>query len=172
MNRIRSPLYAMLLAAPTLALADSLSVEVEIPELQVAEYHRPYVAVWLEDSKGQHQLDLAVWYDHDIRNNEGNKWLKDLRLWWRRSGRSLDMPVDAFSGATRAPGMHAVSFEAEDQRLDRLSAGDYTLAVEAAREVGGREVVRVPIRWPASETTGYSASGSTELGAVAVTIKP
>ena len=30
------------------ALAADLRVQVEIPQLDVAEYHRPYVALWIE----------------------------------------------------------------------------------------------------------------------------
>jgi hypothetical protein len=149
-----------------------MDVQLEIPELQVAEYHRPYVAVWLESDKGRHQRDLAVWYDHTMRNNEGNKWLKDLRLWWRRSGRSLDMPVDGFTGATRAPGVHSLELENIGERLESLQPGDYNLVVEAAREVGGREAVRVPLTWPPEATTQLTARGESELGAVTVTLNP
>ena len=76
-----------LLSAPLLA-AD-MDVTVEIPRLQVAEYHRPYVAIWLEKPDQSHAADLAVWYDLKLKDKEGEKWLKDLRQWWRRSGRSL-----------------------------------------------------------------------------------
>ena len=42
------------------------------------------------------------------------------------------------------------------------------MVVEDARELGGREVVRVPFRWGAANTA--NASGSSELGAVRVTV--
>lgn len=71
--------------------AESLQLSIEIPHLKVAEYHKPYVAVWLED-ESRRATQLAVWYDLDMRNGEGKKWLKDLRQWWRRGGRSLEMP--------------------------------------------------------------------------------
>ncbi|HRK65151.1 MAG TPA: DUF2271 domain-containing protein, partial [Terricaulis sp.] len=41
--------------------------------------------------------------------------------------------------------------------------------VEAARELGGREVVRVPFRWGGGAVTA-SGQGATELGAVNLTI--
>ena len=44
------------------ALAADLRVQVEIPQLDVAEYHRPYVALWIEQDN-QHKADLNVWYD-------------------------------------------------------------------------------------------------------------
>jgi len=165
-------LCGALVLASAAARAGGLEVQVELPDISVAEYHRPYVAVWIENNRGQHQMDLAVWYDHQMRNKEGNKWLKDLRLWWRRSGRSLDMPVDGFTGATRAPGTHYLSMESAEVQMSTLAPGDYALVVEAAREVGGREVVRVPFSWPVSSATGASAQGNNELGAVSLTVSP
>ena len=44
------------------------------------------------------------------------------------------------------------------------------LVVEAVREVGGRELLRVPFTWP--QASSGSAQGSTELGAITLTIKP
>src|SRR5690606_22187137 len=147
-------LCGALVLASAAARAGGLEVQVELPDISVAEYHRPYVAVWIENDRGQQQMDLGVWYDHQMRNKEGKKWLKDLRLWWRRSGRSLDRPVDGFTGATRAPGAHYLSMESAEVQMSTLAPGDYALVVEAAREVGGREVVRVPFSWPVSSATG------------------
>ena len=65
-----------LLSAPLMA-AD-LQVSVEIPRLQVAEYHRPYVALWLERPDQSHAANLAVWYDLKLKDQEGEKWLKDM----------------------------------------------------------------------------------------------
>ena len=44
--------------------------------------------------------------------------------------------------------------------------------VEAAREVGGREMVRIPFQWPPKAATGGQAKGETELGAVSLRLKP
>ncbi|MBA1276867.1 MULTISPECIES: DUF2271 domain-containing protein [Pseudomonadaceae] len=153
-----------LLSAPLMA-AD-LKIEVEIPRLQVAEYHRPYVALWLEQPDKSHVANLAVWYDLKLKDNEGEKWLKDMREWWRRSGRSLDMPVDGVSGATRAVGTHSLSFTDKNAPLNTLPAGEYRLVVEAAREVGGRELLRLPFSWPPEKTETHQAQGESELGTV------
>lgn len=152
-------------AVATPALAADLNVSIEIPRLSVAAYHRPYVAVWIERPDNTAVRTLAVWYE--VSNvAEGKDWLKDMRTWWRRGGRSLTLPADGISSATKAPGTHAV--RVPGARLSNLPAGNYVLVVEAARELGGREAVRVPFRW-GSANTGR-ASGSTELGAVAVTV--
>jgi hypothetical protein len=40
------------------------------------------------------------------------------------------------------------------------------------REVGGREAVRIPFEWPIKAAKRESVKGSTELGAVALTLNP
>ncbi|RZJ05381.1 MAG: DUF2271 domain-containing protein [Brevundimonas sp.] len=147
------------------ALAADLTVSVELPRLSVAAYHRPYVAVWIERPDNTAVRTIAVWYEVS-NTEEGKDWLKDIRTWWRRGGRSLTLPMDGVSSATKAPGRHAVTVPAA--RLRDLPAGDYVMVVEAARELGGRESVRVPFRWGAANTA--RATGSTELGAVSVTV--
>jgi hypothetical protein len=155
------------LASP--AAAETLNLSVTIPRLTVAEYHRPYVAIWLE-KEGAAPRTLSVWYDYDMRNGEGTKWLRDVRQWWRVSGRSLTMPADGVSGATRAPGEQKIAFTTGKGPLGALGPGNYTLVVEAAREVGGRELVRLPFTWPAKPGAVVKGAGSSELGAITLTI--
>src|SRR6218665_1423002 len=166
--------YAAALSAASLAgpaMAADLALKVEIPRMTVAEYHRPYVAIWIEKPDQAFAGNLAVWYDIKLRNNEGTKWLKDMRAWWRKSGRELTMPVDGLSGATRAPGEHTVQFT-DATALGKLAPGEYNLVLEAAREVGGREQVKVPFVWPPKAATTTQARGEHELGAISVTVKP
>lgn len=163
---------ALLSVAANQAMAAELKVQIEVPSIDIAEYHRPYVAVWIENAKGRHQQDLAVWYDLEMRDNEGTKWLKDLRLWWRRSGRQLEMPVDGISSATRPVGAHEMVFAADDPKLADLPAGEYRLVVEAARELGGRELLRLPFQWPAEAAQKQTQQGEHELGRVALELTP
>ena len=53
------------------AVAGGLNVGVELPRLEVAEYHRPYVAVWLERADGSVAANLSVWYELKKRDAEG-----------------------------------------------------------------------------------------------------
>ena len=153
------------------ALAADVDVSIEIPRLDVAEYHRPYVAIWLE-GPDRSVANLAVWYDVANKKQEGDKWLKDLRQWWRRAGRDITVPVDGLTSATRAPGSHALQFDESKSPLKGLAPGQYQLVVEAVREVGGREVVKVPLQWPPDKGGSSTAKGQHELGTVTVTIKP
>ena len=154
------------------AFSAEMKVSIEIPRLNVAEYHRPYVAVWLEKPDQTFVGNIAVWYDLKLKDNEGTKWLKDMRQWWRKSGRELAMPVDGLSSATRAPGEHSISVALDKSPVKDLSAGEYHMVIEAAREVGGREILRIPFQWPAEAAGNSRIKGEHELGQVGLELKP
>lgn len=159
-----------LLASPVLA-AD-MNVKIEVPKLSVAEYHKPYVAVWVERPDQSVAANLSLWYDVKKNENVGTKWLKDLRQWWRHVGRDLTVPIDGVTGATQAPGEHQLNYQSGKAPFGNLPAGDYKLVVEASREGGGREVVRIPFQWPPKSAQSLSAKGADELGTVALNLTP
>lgn len=155
------------------AMAADLTVKFDLPQLNVAEYHKPYVAIWIERADQSVASTLAVLYDVKKPNNGGEKWVKDLRTWWRKAGRDAQLPIDGVSGATRPAGTQTLSFAGANPKfgLDKLPAGDYKLVIEAAREAGGRELVRVPFTWPAKGKLAASSTGKEELGAVAIAVQ-
>lgn len=154
-----------LFAAPTLLATPAAAagtISITIPRVPVAEYHKPYVAAWIEQVGGGAPHSLLAWYDIKKGGAEpGHKWLADLRSWWRKAGRTAKLPIDGVSGATRPPGSYTLPLPAD------LKPGQYVLNVEAAREGGGRELVSVPF---SAGGAGRSA-GKSELGAVAVTAR-
>ena len=152
------PVIAAITFLPVLpANAAELVVNLEVPRIDTAEYHRPYVAVWIENDRREQVLQLALWLEQE-------KWHRDLRSWWRRGGKSLDLPVDGASGATRRPGSYLV------RSTGALQPGSYTLNIEAVREVGGREHLRIPFQWGEGNVSG-ALSGESELGAVSYRIE-
>lgn len=163
-----------LFAAP--AFSASLGVNIEVPRLNVSEYHRPYIATWIERADNTVAGTLAVWYDVRTKTNnpdgEGTKWLKDMRQWWRRGGRDLSVPIDGVTGATKPAGKHQLNFTDGSAPMPQLAPGSYKLVVEAAREVGGREVVSIPFQWPPTSASQPSASGKEELGEIKLELKP
>jgi hypothetical protein len=161
--RTSSVLVAGLIAAPVTVLLSAPAVagtiSVTLPRLDVAEYHRPYVAAWIEPAAGGPAQTVFLWYSIKKGNEPGTKWLAELRTWWRKGGRSLSLPADGVSGATRTPGTYQIPLPAG------LKPGPYKLYVESARETGGRELVTVPLSIPVANA---QANGKTELGAVTV----
>lgn len=179
------------------ALGADLTVKLRIPRIEVAEYHRPFVVIWIEKAEEQKILrNLAVWYQIDPEKDDGTQWLKDLRQWWRRGGREAAtptdaytgatsvasspsglrvgpaMPIDAVTGATRPAGEHKLVFKVGSAPLGTPAQGKYNLVLEAARENGGRELLRIPFDWPVAATTQSTAQGKTELGRVTLEINP
>ena len=174
----RLAVSAFTLFAPA-AFAASAQLTLELPRMDVSEYHRPYVAIWIEREDRSVAANLAVWYDgkegKDAKTGKaepGTKWLADLRQWWRRSGRDQTFPIDGVSGATRPAGQHQLRFDGAKAPLAGLAAGDYKLVVEAAREVGGHEVVSIPFAWPPASPQHLSAQGEHEIGAVKFDLDP
>src|ERR1044071_8396299 len=51
------------------ASASEMNVAVELPRLDVAEYHRPYVAIWIEREDQGFVANLSVWYEE--KNGRG-----------------------------------------------------------------------------------------------------
>lgn len=158
-------------AVATPALAADLAVTVEVPRLTVAEYHKPYVSIWIENPADATAAGtLAVWYDAGSKEDKGVKWLKDMRQWWRKAGRTMSFPADGITGATRAPGPQKLVFSGAGGALKDLKPGQYNLVVEAAREVGGQEAVRVPFTW-GKPGKPVIVKGTAEVGAVTVAVK-
>lgn len=176
--------FALILGmAAGAASAAEMNVAVELPKLQVAEYHRPYLAMWIEREDQSFVAHLSVWYQQkrgaggpgaggEGGGEGGTKWLNELRTWWRKNGREQTFPIDGVSGPTKPAGIQQVKFAGDKAPLASLAPGKYRLAVEAAREGGGREVVRVPFEWPAKSAQSLSGKGTSELGTVALNVSP
>jgi len=142
--------------------AEEHKIQLEIPKLVTAKYQRPFVAVWVEQ-KGQRQAvkTISVWFDD-------KKWLKDIRRWWRKAGR-YGQAVDGVTGASRAPGTHAVHWDGTDNQGKTLPAGEYTIYLEAVREHGDRTLLKQKVTLGAGVKT-YQLDAGAELGPVSISI--
>ncbi len=139
-------------------------VEYQIPSHPVAEYRRPYVAIWITDTERQPVRQLLV-------HGDSLRWLREIPLWWRRYGRRDESMIDGLTRATPIPGWHRLVWDGRDDGGRRVGNGSYLLQLEAAREHGGRELVTLPF-----ELTGRAfrqqARGERELGSVRVSFGP
>jgi hypothetical protein len=189
MRSPRSARFAVLALAfgmvAGVASAAEMNVAVELPKLEVAEYHRPYVAMWIEREDQSFVANFSVWYQEkrgggggpgaggEGGGEGGTKWLNELRTWWRKNGREqASFPIDGVTGPTKPAGIQQVKFSGDKAPLASLAPGKYRLVVEAAREGGGRELVRVPFEWPAKSAQSLTGKGTSELGTVALNVSP
>lgn len=154
---------SILVAAPL--HAQNAAATFELPRLQVDNYLKPYVAVWLENEAG---MLIEVYAVHVNQMKLGPRWLPDLKTWWRRGGREMNMEASGVSRPTKGPGEYKVAMGP----MKGLAAGNYALVVEAARQNGGREIVKVPFSWKPGAKVAASTKGTSELGRVALSITP
>lgn len=150
--------YSETLALNTPWLAQqTFSIDYEIPALDVAEYRRPYVAIWISDNSGNAIRHLQLLGD--------NRWLRDLRLWWRKFGRADDALVDALAGATRKPGRYRISWDGRDGQGNKVLQGNYELHLEVVREHGEREAIALPFVLN-GQVISTETKGTQEIGRV------
>ncbi|GAA0362550.1 DUF2271 domain-containing protein [Bowmanella denitrificans] len=149
----------------SVAGAAQLDITLNQPQLDVQPYHRPYIAVWVEDAQRNPVATIALWKQME----EGDKWLKDLRQFWRKIGRSAGNEIDGVTGATRRPGDHQLQWDGKDNLGKPLPAGEYLLNIEASREEGGRDYHRVAITL--GKQGDISLPAKVELGPIQIKVK-
>jgi len=135
-----SPIFVFILTAlcATTYAENVLEIQIEIPKIDAEPYHRPYLAVWLETPERKAISTLAVWHEKDT-------WLKDMRQWWRKIGRSGKENLDAVSGATRKPGVYRIVWDGSDNDGNKVPQKELLLNIDSVREEGGRSYLRQAI---------------------------
>jgi hypothetical protein len=152
----------ILLACVSAHAGPRMRIELTVPAIDAEPYHRPFVAVWLETPERRAVTTLAIWYNDET-------WLKDLRQWWRKAGRSAGDEIDAVTGATPRPARHTIVWDGKDHSGETVPPGDYLLNIEAAREEGGRSYIRREVTL--GESKVLNLPGEIEIGEVKVTIR-
>lgn len=142
--------------------ASEVTVAFHLPQLAVAKYQRPFVAVWVEQKGKRKALGtISVWYDD-------KKWLKDIRRWWRKAGR-YDQNLDAVTGATKPPGHYVLKWDGKDNDGVQLE-GEYTLYLEAVREHGNRTLLKQKVTLGKGKAQTYELDAGDELGPVNIQV--
>ena len=97
-------------------------------------------------------------------------WIKDLRRFWRKTGRADQPLVDARTGATKGPGQYQLRWDGKDDQGVAVPNGEYQLVIEAAREHGGRQLVKQKFNWDGTAVAVSVAAGN-EIGQVQLSRK-
>ncbi len=121
----------------------------------------PYIAVWIETPAEELVTTIALWH---LQQNE--RWLGELKRWYAMAGGD----GESVSSATRVPGDYTVEWDCADASGTKVTAGEYFVCVEGAREHGPYELIREPITLgdtpveqelpPANELTAASVTYS------------
>ncbi len=154
-------LASLLLPIEVLATNDApvqLTINIDIPDLKVNPYHKPYIAVWLETVDRKYVTTIQLLADDP-------EWHKDLRQWWRKVSRE-NIDIDAVTGATKRPGKVTINWDGKNEQNKQVPSGQYFLNVEGSREEGGRDYVRKIITL--GKSTELIIEGKTEFGNINV----
>jgi hypothetical protein len=120
-----------------------LAVDLEIAPQEGFRYHRPYVAVWIEDANGRPVRTLSAWVNTSGR---GPRYIRELRRWFsmEREQEEAGGPdlITTVSSATRLPGQYTVTWNGRDDRGNVVDQGNYRVLIEAAREHGSYQLMQ------------------------------
>jgi thiamine biosynthesis lipoprotein ApbE len=125
--------------------------------------HRPYVATWITNDKGEAVRTLQVW-------GREKKYLRDLPKWWAFAQKDSDM-VRAVTRASRSPGRYEVAWDGLDDKGKPVPAGTYTVFVESNREKGGHVVMSGKIDCADKPASG-KIEGNKEIQSVEMKFGP
>jgi len=140
-----------------------LAVDLEIAPQEGGRYHRPYVAVWIEDSAGKPVRTLSLWVNTSGR---GPRYIRELKSWFLadRDQQSAGGPdlVATVSSATRLPGRYSVTWDGRDESKKPVEQGTYRVFIEAAREHGTYGLMQQDMTF-GSKPIAADLSGNTEI---------
>lgn len=144
----------------TLPAGFSVDVGFELPRIDVGNYRKPYVVVWITDADRKLVKMLLI-------SGQKPDYMADNYVWWRRYGRKEPTMMETMARPTRAPGRYTVRWDGTDQSGARAPQGTYTVNIEAAREHGGHSLQTIEVQLGAKAATG-AATASDELGGAKV----
>lgn len=140
-----------------------LTIDVTLPRFNVPEYHGPYVSVWLTDENAQLIKSLSI-------RGDSQRWLTELRVWWRKIGRTHEDFIDGFAGATRKNKPLHVQWDGYDEQGQPVKQTKLVLNVEVAREDGGRNYQKIPLDLEVLMKQPLHTVGKGEIGEVSVSL--
>jgi hypothetical protein len=117
-----------------------LLINMELAQFE-GRFRRPFVAIWIEDSKHKTVRNLALWFNKP-------RWLPDLKEWYRSNYQevsSAGQGVQSISSATRPPGKYTIKWDMKDDKGNSVPLGKYTIYIEAAREHGTYQLMKKEI---------------------------
>ena len=125
-------------AGPTGLAPFTVHLDYDVPELDVARYRPPYVAIWITDARRQLVRGLSL-------RGDQTRWQEENYVWWRRYARKVPALVDALSQPSPLPGRYPIVWDGRDDFGQGVPRGTYTLNIEAAREHGDHTLVQIPL---------------------------
>jgi thiamine biosynthesis lipoprotein ApbE len=142
-----------------------VSINFELARFE-GRFRRPFIAVWVEDSKKNTVKTLALWYNKP-------RWLPDLKEWYRKNnGRYSPETKDiaTISSATRPAGSYTLKWDGKTEDGSWVEAGNYTVYIEAAREHGTYQLMKQEVVCK-GKAQDFNLAGNIEVTTASVVYK-
>lgn len=114
----------------------SFKLDFELARASGRRYHRPYVAVWIENEDEVPVRTLVLW----LQEGKGSRWYRDLKRWYRLDRARMEENdlnlIKTISEATRPSGKYSATWDGKDDNGEFVKQGTYTLLIEVVREKG------------------------------------
>lgn len=136
-----------------------LAVDLEIAAQEGGRYHRPYVAVWIEDEAGRPVRTLSLWVNTTGR---GPRYIRELKNWIFAQRDQQAELVSTVSSATRLPGRYSVTWDGRDDNKKPVEQGTYRVHIEAAREHGTYQLMQQDMSF-GTKPIAVDLPGNTEI---------
>ena len=114
-----------------------VAINLELATIEGMRVHRPFVAVWVVDSKKKPVRQVALWYNKP-------RWLHDMRYWYETyydQFAAENSNLSSTTSATRAPGKYTLKWDGKDDKGNPVSQGTYSVLIEVAREHGTHQLL-------------------------------
>jgi FAD:protein FMN transferase len=118
---------------------------------------RPYVAVFVEDSRGRCVRTIALW------TSLRNRWLPDLHAWYAATQHP---EADSVSRATRPPGRYRLFWDGLDESGRPVPAGSYKITVETNAQDGDYTRQSGSVQCGGTNSTAITLKETSEFEAV------
>jgi hypothetical protein len=142
-----------------------VSIDLELARFE-GRFHRPFVAVWVENKKKESVRTVAIWFNKP-------RWLPELKRWFSKN-QSISQDRSALgsiSSATRSAGKYSLVWDGLDDSGKALPSGKYTLYIEAAREHGTYQLLKQEVDWK-GKSKHFDLEGGIEITAAAIDTHP
>ena len=135
-----------------------LLISLELASPEGGRFHRPYVAVWVEDKDHNSLKTIALWASKP-------RYLEDLRSYYHDAKlSSMDFTtVVSTTSATRSPGKYTLRWNGLNDAGKPVPPGHYTVLIEAAREHGTYQLMRQDIDFDGHTVQKFTLPGNTEI---------
>lgn len=124
---------------------------------------RPFVAVWVEDSKQQTVRTVALWFNKP-------RWLPDLKEWFHKNKDTYingSTDVYSISSATRAAGAYTLKWDGKNDKGEYVKQDTYTIYIEVAREHGTYQLIKQEISCK-NKAVQYTLPSNAEVNSASI----